>query len=376
MKITNTMEDMKKALSSYLETELKPNIEEYDKSGEFPKEIYDGLIKMGVHLLEVPEKFGGLQQDRKTEVYIAETLGRYDAGLGSAIGASNSAASTINMFGNEAQKEAYFKIMTDGKLAAFCLTEPDAGSDAANVRTTAVLDGDEYILNGTKCFITNGGIAGVYTVFASTDPSKGIKGLSAFYVESNRPGVVIGKHEDKMGIRLSNTTEVLFQNVRIRKDHLIGEAGKGFIYAMKTLDTSRPVVGAIGVGLAQRAIDEAISYGKTRVQFGKPIIWNQAIQFMLADMQIQTEGARQLVYTTAEKIDSNEPYTKYSAMSKVIGSDTAMKVSIDALQILGGYGYMREYPVEKMVRDAKILQIYEGTNQIQRIVIAQSMLKA
>ena len=265
--------------------------------------------------------------------------------------------------------------MAKSKLAAFCLTEPNAGSDSASIRTTATLQGEEYVLNGTKCFITNGGIAGVYTVFASTDLQKGLKGISAFYVERDRIGVKIGKHEDKMGIRLSNTTEVVFDDCRIPKDHLIGEEGKGFIYAMKTLDTSRPFVGALGVGLAQRAIDEAIEYGKERKQFGKSVLTNQGLQFMLAEMQIKVESARQLIYYTAERMDNNEDYTIFSAMSKVAGSDCAMEVSTNALQLFGGYGYMKEYPIEKMMRDAKILQIYEGTNQIQKMIISNIMLK-
>ncbi|WP_352169041.1 acyl-CoA dehydrogenase family protein [Proteiniborus sp. MB09-C3] len=374
MQITNEMKDLRELVESYMEKEVAPVVGEIDASGEFPEKIYKDILDMGLHLLEVPEEYGGAMVDRKTEVYIAEALGRYDCGIASAIGANNSACSTINLFGTAEQKKQYFDILVSGKLAAFCLTEPNAGSDAASVSTKARLEGDEYVLSGTKCFITNGGVAGVYTVFASTDLSKGTKGLSAFFVERDRPGVSIGKHEDKMGIRLSNTTEVIFDECRIPKDHLIGEEGKGFVYAMKTLDTSRPFVGATGVGLAQRAIDEAVKYSKERVQFGKPIAYKQGLQFMLADMQIQTEAARQLVHHTAELIDDGADYSIYSAMSKVMGSDTAMKVACDALQIFGGYGYMKEYPIEKMMRDAKILQIYEGTNQIQRVVISGIML--
>ncbi|WP_066497969.1 acyl-CoA dehydrogenase family protein [Abyssisolibacter fermentans] len=374
MQITNEMKDLRELVESYMEKEVVPVVGEFDASGEFPEKIYKDILDMGIHLLEVPEEHGGVMVDRKTEVYIAEILGRYDCGLASAIGANNSACSTINLFGTAEQKKQYFDILVSGKLAAFCLTEPNAGSDSAAVRTKARLEGDEYVLNGTKCFITNGGVAGVYTVFASTDLSKGTKGLSAFFVERDRPGVSIGKHEDKMGIRLSNTTEVIFDECRIPKDHLIGEEGKGFVYAMKTLDTSRPFVGATGVGLAQRAIDEAVKYSKERVQFGKPIASKQGLQFMLADMQIQTEAARQLVYHTTELMDDGENYSMHSAMSKVMGSDIAMKVTCDALQIFGGYGYMKEYPIEKMMRDAKILQIYEGTNQIQRVVISGIML--
>lgn len=375
MNITKEMREITDLISEYLKDELLPIVGECDIKGESPELIYKGLMEMGVHLFEVPEKYGGNMMDRKMEVLVAETLGYYDAGIASAIGASNSACSTINLFGTEKQKKEYFEILAKSKLAAFCLTEPNAGSDSASIRTTATLQGEEYVLNGTKCFITNGGIAGIYTVFASTDLQKGLKGISAFYVERDRIGVKIGKHEDKMGIRLSNTTEVVFDDCRIPKDHLIGEEGKGFIYAMKTLDTSRPFVGALGVGLAQRAIDEAIEYGKERKQFGKSVLTNQGLQFILAEMQIKVESARQLIYYTAERMDNNEDYTIFSAMSKVAGSDCAMEVSTNALQLFGGYGYMKEYPIEKMMRDAKILQIYEGTNQIQKMIISNIMLK-
>lgn len=374
MKITAEMKDLRDLVESYLKNEVDPVVGTYDANGEFPEKIYNDLLEMGVHLLAVPTEYDGLMIDHKTEMYIAETIGRHDCGIGSAIGASNSSCTTMELFGTDEQKKEFFGILTSGKLASFCLTEPNAGSDSASVKTQAKLDGDEYVLNGTKCFITNGGIAGVYIVIASTDLSKGTKGLSAFYVERDRKGVSVGKHEDKMGIRLSNTTEVIFEDCRIPKNHLIGEEGKGFLYAMKTLGTSRNYVGAMAVGLAQRAIDEAIEYAKGRVQFGKPISKKQGIQFMLADMQTQTEAARQLAYYAAELMDSNEDYEAYSSMSKLMGSDVAMKVTTDAVQIFGGYGYMKEYPMEKMMRDAKILQIYEGTNQIQRVIISGKLL--
>ena len=374
MKITEEMKDLRNLVDSFLTNELNPIVLEYDARGELPEKIYQDLLEMGVHLLAVPTEYDGLMVDHQTEIYIAETIGRHDCGIGSAIGASNSACSTVSMFANDQQKKEFFGIVTSGKLAAFCLTEPNAGSDSASVKTQAKLDGDEYVLNGTKCFITNGGIAGVYLVIASTDLSKGTKGLSCFYVESDRPGVSSGKHEDKMGIRLSNTSEVIFEDCRIPKDHLIGEEGKGFIYAMKTLGTSRNYVGAMAVGLAQRAIDEAVNYANSRVQFGKPIAKKQGIQFMLADMQTQTAAARQLAYHAAELMDTNGDYEVYAAMSKLMGSDVAMKVTTDAVQIFGGYGYMKEYPMEKMMRDAKILQIYEGTNQIQRVIISNKIL--
>ncbi|NLK64555.1 MAG: acyl-CoA dehydrogenase [Tissierellia bacterium] len=374
MEITNEMRDLGDLIEKYFKNEVDPVVAEYDAKGELPEKIYNDLIEMGLNLLAVPTEFDGLMVDHKTETYIAEILGRHDCGIASAIGVNTSACATMNFFGKDEQKKDFFGILTSGKLAGFCLTEPNAGSDSASVKTTAVLDGDEYVLNGTKCFITNGGIAGVYIVFASTDLSKGTKGLSAFYVESDREGLIIGKHEDKMGIRLSNTTQVIFEDCRIPKDHLIGEEGKGFKYAMKTLGTSRNFVGGMAVGLAQRAIDECVEYAKSRVQFGKPIAYKQGIQFMLADMQTQTAAARELTYHAADLIDKNGDYEMYVSMSKLFASDVAMKVTTDGVQIFGGYGYMKEYPMEKLMRDAKILQIYEGTNQIQRVVISNIML--
>jgi butyryl-CoA dehydrogenase len=288
---------------------------------------------------------------------------------------NSSACHLLNLYGSEEQKKIFFDILTGGGWAAFCLTEPGAGSDASSISTTAVEDGDDYILNGTKCFSTSAPIAGVYTVFATVDKSLGFKGIACFLVERDRPGLSIGKHEDKLGIRLSLTSDVIFQDVRVPKSHLIGSVGDGFKIAMGTLNESRICVGAIGVGLAARAMEEAASYAKTRVQFKRPIADLQAIQMMLAEMAVEVESARQLVLYTSELVDAGLPYTMYSSMSKKKGSDVAMRVATDALQVVGGYGYMKEYPMEKMFRDAKILQIYEGTNQIQSLTIAKELLK-
>jgi butyryl-CoA dehydrogenase len=259
---------------------------------------------------------------------------------------------------------------------AFGLTEANAGSDAGGVQTTAKLEGDEYVLNGTKQWITNGGEAEIYTIIAITDKSKGPRGASAFVVEKDTPGFTFGKKEKKMGIRASSTSELVFENCRIPKENLIGRQGMGFIVAMKTLDSSRTGVGSQGVGVAQGALDEAIAFARQRVQFGHPIISFQAVQHMLADMATQVEAARSLVYSVAKFVDSDaKDVSKESAMAKLFATDVAMKVTTDAVQVMGGSGYMREYPVEKMMRDAKILQIYEGTNQIQRNVIGQALIK-
>lgn len=362
-------------VGDWLKNEVAPVCGEYDEKNEFPEKLYEQMTELGLNIMCTPEEYGGLDLSAVAQTLIAEQLGRYEVGLGSAVGANASATHLMNQFGSPEQKKIFFDILVNGGWAAFCLTEPNAGSDAGSVTTTAEESEDGYVINGTKCFITNGGIAGVYLVFASMDRSLGVKGISCFLVERDRKGISIGKHENKMGIRLSNTTEVVLDHVKVPKDHLIGLQGKGYKMAMATLCESRVNVGAMGTGLAARALDEAIAYAKTRVQFKRPIADLAVIQNMLADMAMQVEASRQLVYHTAELIDAKLPFAKYSSMSKCFGADTAMKVALDALQVLGGYGYMKEYPLEKLVRDAKILQIYEGTNQIQRVVIAKEILR-
>ena len=366
---------LKEMVRDFVDHEVIPVAAEYDKSGEFPMAIYDKAIEMGLGCMYMPERFGGPELSKVTFCSISEELARGDIGVATSLGGSCLASLPVMIAGTEEQKKHWFEVVAEKKFAAFCLTEPGAGSDASGVRTTAVEDGDEYVINGTKCFITNGGVAGIYAVLAVTDKTKGVKGLSCFIVERDRPGISIGKEEDKMGMRLSNTTEVIFQDVRIPKENLLGKLGEGFKIMMKTLDASRPGVGAIGVGVAQRALEEAVKYAKERVQVGKPICANQAIQFMLADMEIAVESARQMYLHAAELADAGLPYTMESSIAKTMGGDAAMKCALDALQIHGGYGYMKEYPVEKLVRDAKITQIYEGTNQIQRVVIAGQLLK-
>ncbi|HKN18678.1 MAG TPA: acyl-CoA dehydrogenase family protein, partial [Dissulfurispiraceae bacterium] len=281
------------------------------------------------------------------------------------------------LFGSDEQKKQYLPDVATGKrLVAFGLTEANAGSDASGIQTTARLDGNEYVLNGTKQWITNGGEAEIYTIIAITDRSKGARGASAFVVEKGTPGFTFGKKENKLGIRASSTRELIFDNCRIPKKNLIAKEGMGFIVAMKTLDQSRTGVGAQGVGVAQGAFEEAVKFARQRHQFGHPIISFQAIQHMLADMAMQIEAARSLVYSFARYVDSGaKDISKESAMAKTYATDVGMKVTIDAMQVMGGAGYMKEYPVEKMMRDAKILQIYEGTNQIQRNVIGQSLIK-
>lgn len=359
----------------FMTKEVKPHVAEFDKTGEFPRELYKKAFEMGLHCLEIPEEFGGGGVDYMTAAAIYEEMAKIDAGFSTGLCATSLSLKPVLIAGTPQQKKLFSDIIVPGAFGAFCLTEPNAGSDAGSVRTTAVRDGDEYVINGGKCFITNGGVSDVYVVFASTDKSKGLKGLTAFIVEKSRGGITVGKEEDKMGIRLSNTTEVVFEDVRIPASNLLGKEGDGFKIAMKTLDLSRPFVGAIAVGIAQRAIEEAVKYSKERTQFGKPIAKFQAIQFMLADMDIQTEAARQTVVHAIQLILAKRPYSREASIAKCFTGDVAVKVTLDAIQILGGYGYSRDYPVEKLLRDAKIFQIFEGTNQIQRVVVAGNLLK-
>ncbi|RKY99249.1 MAG: acyl-CoA dehydrogenase, partial [Candidatus Hydrothermota bacterium] len=310
-------------------------------------------------------------------VIVVEELARVEPGLAVSFAAVGLGTIPIVRFGSDELKQKYLPKIANGELlVAFALTEPNAGSDAGNVQTRAVRDGDEYVLNGNKIFITNGGEADLYVVIASTRPDRGMRGLSAFVVEKGTPGFSFGKKENTMGIRASVQRELIFEDVRVPAENMLGREGLGFIIAMDTFDHSRPGVGAQAVGIAQGAFEEAVKYAHQRVQFGQPIINFQAIQMMIADMAMQIEAARALVYSVARYIDSGaKKVSKEAAMAKAFAADVAMKVTTDAVQILGGYGYMKEYPVEKFMRDAKITQIYEGTNQIQRLIIAREVAK-
>ncbi len=376
MIIPEEIQELRTMVRQFVDKEIIPYAGEYDRTGEMPTPLYDKCIEMGLNAAYMPEAFGGPELSKLAFAVLQEELARGDIGISTTMGATCLASLPVMLGGTKEQQALWWNIVAEKHYAAFCLTEPNAGSDAAAMRTTAHRDGDDYILNGTKCFISNGGLAGVYSVLATVDRSLGHKGLTAFIVERDRPGISIGKEEDKMGMRLSNTTEVLFDNVRIPASNRIGPEGGGFKVIMQTLDYSRPGVGAQGVGIAQRALEEAVKYAKQRVQFGKPIASFQGLQFMLADMAIEVETARQMAYHAADLIDHGATDFTYEAcIAKTRGGDAAVKVALDAVQILGGYGYMREYPVEKLMRDAKIIQIYEGTNQIQRSVIAGKLLK-
>ena len=356
---------------------IEPVRAHYDETEEFPWEIVKILAESDVYALFIPEEYGGLGYGVLELSIAVEELSRVCGGIALCLAASALGTFPLLLFGNEAQKKKYLPLLAKGeKITGFAITESSAGSDAAAIQTTAVKDKDGYILNGTKQWITNGGEAQIYTVIALTDKKKGARGASAFIVEKDTPGFTFGKKEEKLGIRGSTTRELIFNNCHISEDNILGKEGMGFIVAMKTFDVSRPGVAAQALGIAQGAFDAAVDYARSRVQFGKPISSFQAVGHMLADMSIQIEAARSLIYSTCRMIDAGKKNIgKESAACKVFASDTAMKVTVDALQVFGGYGYMKDYPVEKMMRDAKITQIYEGTNQIQRNIIAQNLIR-
>ncbi|HEX7400745.1 MAG TPA: acyl-CoA dehydrogenase family protein [candidate division Zixibacteria bacterium] len=356
---------------------LLPKRSYYDETEEFPWDVVRTLAEAGLFECFIAKEYGGRGGGVTEMAIVTEELSRVCAGIALAFAGTGLGTYPIILFGNDEQKKKYLPDIARGKsLAAFGLTEPNAGSDAASIATSAKLVGDEYILNGTKQWITNGGEAEIYTVVAMTDKTRGPRGASAFIIEKGFPGFSFGKKEKKMGIRASATRELIFEDCRVPRSNLLGKEGMGFVIAMKTFDCTRPGVAAQAVGIAQGALDEAVSYAKSRVQFEKPISSFQAIQHKLADMATLVEAARALVYQIAIAIDRGEMKTsKESAMAKLFASDVAMKVTSDAVGIFGGYGYLRNYPVEKMMRDAKITQIYEGTNQIQRNIIALSLIK-
>jgi butyryl-CoA dehydrogenase len=368
---------LKELVRQIAEEKVLPVRAELDEKEEFPRDIMKILADADLFGLFVPEEYGGLGKGCLELCIAVEELSRVCLGISTTYAANALGTYPIILFGNEEQKKKYLSDIASGKkLVAFGLTEPNAGSDAGGIQTSAKLDGAEYVINGTKQWITNGGEADIYTIIAMTDRTKGARGASAFIVEKGTPCFSFGKKEKKMGIRASVTRELIFDNCRIPKENILGREGMGFIVAMKTLDNSRVGVGAQGVGVAQGAFEEAVKFARQRVQFGHPIISFQAIQHMLADMATEIEAARSLVYSVARYIDSGaKDISKASAMAKLFATDMAMKVTINAVQVMGGSGYMREYPVEKMMRDAKILQIYEGTNQIQRNIIGQAIIK-
>jgi len=375
--LTEEQIEVRDMLDEFGRERVVPVRAELDEVGIFPTDILKELAQMDMMGLYIDEAYGGMQFGHLGFSVAVETLSKYCIGVSVSYAANALGADPIILGGSEEQKMKYLSPLATGeKWAAYGLTEPNAGSDAGGIQTTAVKKGDKYILNGTKQWITNGGEADIYTVFAVTNKAKGARGVSCFIVEKGTPGFEFGKKEDKMGIRASATRELIFQDCEVPAENLIGREGAGFLLAMKTFDVSRPGIAAQGVGLAQGALDEAVNYAKVRHQFGKPIIANQGLQWMLADMAMKVETARAITYAACNTIDAGtKDVSKISAMCKCYAGDVAMSVTTDAVQVLGGYGFMKEYPVEKMMRDAKILQIYEGTNQIQREIIGAALIK-
>ncbi len=374
---TDEQKEIVELTSKIAREKILPVRAELDETEEFPWEIINVLADAGLFGIYIPEEYGGLGFGNLENCLAIEELSKHCIGVSVSFAASGLGAYPILLHGNEEQKKKYLPPIASGKkIAAFGLTESSAGSDAAAIRTTAVRDGNEYVINGVKQWITNGGEAEIYSIVAKTDKSKGARGASAFIIEKDTPGFTFGKKEKKLGIRTSATRELVFEDCRVPKENMIGREGVGFIVTMKTFDQTRPGIAIQGVGLAQGALEAVIEYARERRTFGKPIIAHQAIQHMIADMATEIEAARALTYLAARTADNNsKDLSKVSSMSKLFATDVAMRVTTDVVQIFGGYGYMREYPVEKMMRDAKILQIYEGTNQIQRNVIGQHLIK-
>ncbi|VAW31399.1 Acyl-CoA dehydrogenase, short-chain specific [hydrothermal vent metagenome] len=359
----------------FARNEMAPAAEHYDQTHEYPWPIIKKAQELGFTTLNVPEAYGGLGLSLFEECMVAEELAWGCSGMSTAMGVNGLAILPILIAGNEAQKQDYCGRMADGQLASYCLTEPEAGSDVAGIKTTARKAGDHYIMNGSKTFITGATVANFFTVFAYTDIEQRYNGMSCFIVDRDWEGVTVGKPFNKMGQHASDTAEVIFDNVKVPATHLLSEEGKGFLIAMKVFDRSRPPTSAGAVGIAQRALDESIRYAKERVVKGRPIWKHQVIGHMIADMAIEVEAARLLVWKSAWAVDAGVSNTLYSAFGKAYAADKAMKIATDAVQVFGGYGYMSEYPVEKLMRDAKIYQIYEGTSQIQREIIVRELFR-
>lgn len=375
--LTQDQKMIRDMLRDFTEEKIKPLAEETDKESKFPQEIVKELGKLGIMGINIPPEYGGSGADGVSYAIAVEEISRGCASTGIIVSVNNSLACyPLLAYGTEEQKKKYLTPLASGqKLGSFGLTEPDAGSDVASGKTTAKKEGDKYILNGNKRFITNAGESDIYIVFGATDPEKGAKGMSTFVLEKDTPGFTFGRLEDKLGIKGSATRELIFENVEIPQDQLISEEGKGMKIALSTLDVGRIGVAAQAVGIAQAALEYSVNYSKERVQFGKPISSFQAIQWMLADMATEIDAARLLTYKAAALKDSGARFSKEAAMAKLFASEAAMRATIKAVQIHGGYGYSKEYPVERLMRDAKITEIYEGTSEVMRMVIAASLLR-
>ncbi|HLR64317.1 MAG TPA: acyl-CoA dehydrogenase [Pseudogracilibacillus sp.] len=375
--LTDEQKMLRQMIRDFSVNEVEPTASERDEEERFDRNIFDQMAELGLTGIPWPEKYGGIGSDYLSYVIAVEELSRVCASTGVTLSAHVSLASwPIYQYGSESQKDHFLRRLAEGSaLGAYALSEPGAGSDVASMTMTAKKDGDEYVLNGSKVWITNGGVADIYVVFAKTDPDAKHRGISAFIVEKDTEGFTCGKKEKKLGIRSSPTTELIFENCRIPEDNLLGQEGDGFKIAMTTLDGGRSGIAAQAVGILQGALDKATDYAKEREQFGKPIAHNQGISFKLADMATDAEAARLLTYKAAWLESEGKAYSTASAMAKLFAGDAAMKHTVEAVQIFGGYGYTKDYPVERYMRDAKITQIYEGTNEIQRLVIGRAVTK-
>jgi alkylation response protein AidB-like acyl-CoA dehydrogenase len=375
--LSDEQRSLQELAHNFAEKEIRPVAAEYDESEEMPWDVIQKAAQMGMLSYYIPEQYGGAGiTDTLSHCLVMEEIAWGCAGVATIFGGNSLVVIPLILMGNEEQKEKYlprFCEITKPTIGAFALTEPDAGSDPASLTTEAVRDGDHYVINGTKTFISNGGVADVVILFATVDPSKGVKGITAFIVEKDFPGLKPGKKEEKMGIRSSPTAGYIIEDLRVPAENRLGEEGEGFEVAMRTFEHTRTSVATYAVGVARAAYEFAVSYAKERVQFGKPIIRHQGVGFMLADMATKVDAARLLCWRAAHLTDQGKPAMKEASMAKLFAGDVAMQVTTDAVQVLGGYGYSREYPVEKWMRDAKIMQIYEGTSQIQRMIIARQL---
>lgn len=367
---TEDQKSLIEMVRDFAEKEVKPYVAECDRKGECPIELFKPAMDMGLHMLEIPEEYGGAGMDYETTAMIFEELAKVDAGYADTLVTTFVALRNVILAGTPEQARYFADVIAEGKFACFAITESGAGSDAGALRSTAVQDGDDYILNGTKTFATNGECASLYIAFFKTE-----EGITAFMIDRDTPGFSVGAHEDKMGFRLSNTTDLIFEDVRVPAANIIGKKGEGLKIALNSLNLSRAFISTLGVGIMQRALDEAVAYAKVREQFGKPIIKFEMVQQMLADMAIKVEASRCLVNNTMKMMDQGSLVRKEGSITKTFVTDCMQEVTSNAVQIFGGYGYSREYPVEKLMRDAKIFQIFEGTNQIQRQTIAKCLEK-
>lgn len=373
--LTEEQKDIIKLAKDFYTNEVLPIREECDENEKVPIDVIKKAMELGLHTLDIPEEYGGAGLDFLTYVMVSEEMCKIDDAFTGILNAGSIAAKAVALGGTEEQKNFFYQKVVEGAFVAMCISEANAGSDVSSIATKAVRDGDDYVINGTKVFVSNGSFADYFIVFASTDRSKGSKGVSAFLVEGDRPGIIRGKPEKKVGLHAGDTCEVNFTDVRVPASNLLGKENEGFKLTMATLDRGRVKVASMAVGIAQGALDYAVQYAKERVQFGKPLCKFEAIQFKLADMEVAVESARQMVYQAARLIDAGKPCSRAASMAKLLATDNCMKVCTEAVQIFGGYGVSREYPVERYFRNAKIYQIVEGTNEIQRMVIGKDLCR-